>query len=253
MGEGRHRGSRSGHRGAGLFKGSSTTTGRDLGDPSVARSSLPLRAGRGRAARPRRAAVGGTASGCWSPASATSSSATTAWASPSPTGWRARAAGASTWSTWHPGLGPRLRDAGGGYDAAVLWTRRRGEAPGTLYLIEPEVDATDRRHLDTHGMDPATVIAMVPTASAPSRRARSLSAASRPTAWTRTTEEFVVELSEPARAALSGGRTARRVAARRTCHDGRDGGTRMMKVALVAVGAAIVAGVAVQFPGYAGT
>jgi hydrogenase maturation protease len=53
----------------------------------------------------------------------------------------------------------------GGYDAAILVdTVRRGRAPGTLYVIEPEespeVDAASLA-LDTHAMDPARVLRFV--------------------------------------------------------------------------------------------
>ena len=102
------------------------------------------------------------------PGSATSSSATTASASRSPRGWRARAL--------PPGVdvvdfGIRGMDLayalGEGYDVAVLLDAApRGEPPGTLSVIEPEVD-DDEPALDAHGMDPVKVLGAGP----PARRA----------------------------------------------------------------------------------
>lgn len=34
----------------------------------------------------------------------------------------------------------------------------RGESPGTVYLIEPEIEDKDEAAIDTHGMDPVKVI-----------------------------------------------------------------------------------------------
>jgi hydrogenase maturation protease len=52
-----------------------------------------------------------------------------------------------------------------GYDAAILVdTVRRGRAPGTLYVLEPEEDAEPEWAafpLDTHAMDPARVLRFV--------------------------------------------------------------------------------------------
>jgi hydrogenase maturation protease len=53
-----------------------------------------------------------------------------------------------------------------GYDAAVLVdVAMRGEPPGTLYVIEPAVEAAREPHaaLATHGMDPARVLGLVAT------------------------------------------------------------------------------------------
>jgi hydrogenase maturation protease len=46
-----------------------------------------------------------------------------------------------------------------GYDAAVLVDALpRGGAPGTLYVIEPEVDTSEAASIETHGMDPLKVL-----------------------------------------------------------------------------------------------
>jgi hydrogenase maturation protease len=91
--------------------------------------------------------------------------------------------------------------ADGGYDAVVLLDAvPRGEAPGTLYLIEPEVEP-DEVAIDTHGMDPVKVLALVQAigASPP----RTLVVGCEPAnQLTGDVEEFVVELAEPVRAAL---------------------------------------------------
>ena len=54
----------------------------------------------------------------------------------------------------------------------------RGEPPGTLYVIEPEVDGVDVA-LEAHGMDPVKVLALARALGRARRRARSSSAASR--------------------------------------------------------------------------
>jgi hydrogenase maturation protease len=92
----------------------------------------------------------------------------------------------------------------GGYDRAVLLDATpRGQAPGTLYVIEPEVDAAAVA-VETHGMDPVKVLAMV----------HALGGAPPPTLVVGCEphrhpgpedEEIVAELSEPVRAALDEG------------------------------------------------
>ena len=62
-----------------------------------------------------------------------------------------------------------------GYDAAILIdTVTRGGAPGTLYVLDPEVDASvqpagEASLLDAHGLDPARVLAFVRGSGAPLR------------------------------------------------------------------------------------
>jgi hydrogenase maturation protease len=49
-----------------------------------------------------------------------------------------------------------------GYDLVVLVDAlRRGEPPGTLFVLEPEVDFGDGPPLDSHQMDPRAVLAKV--------------------------------------------------------------------------------------------
>jgi len=92
--------------------------------------------------------------------------------------------------------------ADGGYDAVVLLDAApRGEPPGTVYLIEPEVDAGEVA-IDTHGMDPVKVLAMVHGigGSPPRTLVVGCEPANRLDA---DAEELVVELTEPVRAALT--------------------------------------------------
>jgi hydrogenase maturation protease len=91
--------------------------------------------------------------------------------------------------------------ADGGYEVVVLLDAvPRGEVPGTVYLIEPEVEP-EQVTIDTHGMDPAKVLALVAAIGAPPPRTLVVGCepANRLSA---DVEEFVVELSEPVRAAL---------------------------------------------------
>jgi hydrogenase maturation protease len=92
--------------------------------------------------------------------------------------------------------------ADGGYDVVVLLDAapRDGGAPGTLYLIEPEVKPGEIA-IDTHGMDPVRVLALVQGIGA--RPPRTYVVGCEPAnRLSADVEEFVVELSEPVRAAL---------------------------------------------------
>jgi hydrogenase maturation protease len=88
-----------------------------------------------------------------------------------------------------------------GYAAAVLLDATpRGEAPGTLYVIEPEVGA-DQVGLDAHGMDPVKVLALARAMGG--TPPRTLVVGCEPqTRMTVDDEEIVAALSEPVRAAL---------------------------------------------------
>lgn len=88
-----------------------------------------------------------------------------------------------------------------GYDAVVLLDATpRGQAPGTLYVIEPEVDESPVA-LDTHGMDPVKVLALARAlGGAPPR---TLVVGCEPqTRMTGEEEEVVASMSEPVLAAL---------------------------------------------------
>jgi hydrogenase maturation protease len=88
-----------------------------------------------------------------------------------------------------------------GYDVAVLLDATpRGDPPGTLYVIEPDVAAIDVAP-DAHGMDPATVLALVRTLGG--TPPRTLVVGCEPqTRMSAEDEEIVGVLSEPVRAAL---------------------------------------------------
>jgi hydrogenase maturation protease len=88
-----------------------------------------------------------------------------------------------------------------GYDALLLLDATpRGEPPGTLYVIEPELDEAETA-LDTHGMDPVKVLSLARAlgGSPP----RTLVVGCEPlTRMSADDENVVAELSEPVRMAL---------------------------------------------------
>jgi hydrogenase maturation protease len=89
----------------------------------------------------------------------------------------------------------------GGYDRVILLDAApRGEVPGTLYVIAPEVDA-EAVAVDTHGMDPVKMLAMVQALGGkpPPTLVVGCEPQSHPSP---EDEEIVAELSEPVRAAL---------------------------------------------------
>jgi hydrogenase maturation protease len=83
-----------------------------------------------------------------------------------------------------------------GWDAVVfLDATPRGSAPGSLYVIEPEIDP-DALALETHGMDPVKVLAMAQAFG--STLPRVVVVGCEP----RSVEEGFNDLSEPVRLAL---------------------------------------------------
>jgi hydrogenase maturation protease len=92
---------------------------------------------------------------------------------------------------------------GEGYDAAVFVDAvPRGEEPGTVFLIEPELEATDEPvALDAHGMDPVKVLALAAQLGSVPERILVVGCEPR-TRMTGDEEEIVGELSEPVRAAV---------------------------------------------------
>lgn len=88
-----------------------------------------------------------------------------------------------------------------GLDAAVLLDAApRGQAPGTLYVIEPQLD-DGPVDLDAHGMDPVKVLALARTLGG--TPPRMLVVGCEPLTRMRGDEDEVVAfLSEPVRAAL---------------------------------------------------
>jgi hydrogenase maturation protease len=90
---------------------------------------------------------------------------------------------------------------GDDYDAVVLVDAvPRGEAPGTLSVIEPEVQADDMP-LDAHGMDPVKVLALARQLGDVPKRV--LLVGCEPKVQMKGDEEDVIgDLSEPVRAAV---------------------------------------------------
>jgi hydrogenase maturation protease len=81
----------------------------------------------------------------------------------------------------------------------------RGGEPGTVYLIEPEVEEDEEEvALETHGMDPVRVIRLSRALGA--RPTRTLVVGCEPQVIVRGEDhdEMVMELSEPVRAAVEG-------------------------------------------------
>jgi hydrogenase maturation protease len=78
----------------------------------------------------------------------------------------------------------------------------RGEEPGTVYLLEPEIEEDGEVVLDTHGMDPVKVIKFARTLGA--RPGRTLVVGCEPQVVISGDdyEEMQMELSEPVRAAV---------------------------------------------------
>jgi hydrogenase maturation protease len=89
-----------------------------------------------------------------------------------------------------------------GYDAVVLLDATpRGRAPGTLYVIEPDLQDV-QGPLDAHGMDPVRVLALARTLGA-RRLPRMLVVGCEPRAAVDPADEqILVELSAPVQASL---------------------------------------------------
>jgi hydrogenase maturation protease len=88
------------------------------------------------------------------------------------------------------------------YDAAILLDATpRGEPPGTLYVIEPEIDDGDESVPDAHGMDPVKVLAL--TRALGGLPPRTLVVGCEPrTSMSLEDDEIVAGLTAPVQAAL---------------------------------------------------
>jgi hydrogenase maturation protease len=96
--------------------------------------------------------------------------------------------------------GMDLAYALGEYDIAILVDALpRGNSPGTLYLVEPELDELEAA-IDTHGMDPVKVLALARHLGSPLPRV--LVVGCEPAIVPGEDDELSAELSEPVRAAL---------------------------------------------------
>ncbi len=93
---------------------------------------------------------------------------------------------------------------GDGYDAVVLLDAApTGQPPGTLSLIEPELDDVEPS-IDAHGMDPVKVLGLARALGGPLPRTLVVACAPE-TVMTGEEEDVVAELSAPVRAALDAG------------------------------------------------
>jgi hydrogenase maturation protease len=89
------------------------------------------------------------------------------------------------------------------YDVVVFVDATpRGQEPGTVYLVEPEIDENGELSLDTHGMDPVKVIKLSRALGA--NRTRTLVVGCEPQLVVsgEDYDEMLMELSEPVRAAV---------------------------------------------------
>ncbi len=89
-----------------------------------------------------------------------------------------------------------------GYDAVVLLDATpRGEAPGTLYVIEPDLGEIEMT-VDAHGMDPVKVLALALALGAQSLPRTLVVGCEPQTRMSAEDEEIVAELTEPVRGSL---------------------------------------------------
>jgi hydrogenase maturation protease len=78
----------------------------------------------------------------------------------------------------------------------------RGEQPGTVYLIEPEIEDNGEVSLDTHGMDPVKVIKLSRALGARPTRTLVVGCEPQVVLGGEGYDEMLMELSEPVRAAV---------------------------------------------------
>jgi hydrogenase maturation protease len=78
----------------------------------------------------------------------------------------------------------------------------RGENPGTVYLIEPEIEDDGEVTLDTHGMDPVKVIKFARALGARPNRTLVVGCEPQVVLTGEHYDEMLMELSEPVRAAV---------------------------------------------------
>src|SRR5918997_189384 len=78
----------------------------------------------------------------------------------------------------------------------------RGEEPGTVYLIEPEIEEDGEVSLDTHGMDPVKVIKLSRVLGARPTRTLVVGCEPQVVVSGEDYDDMLMELSEPVRAAV---------------------------------------------------
>ena len=78
----------------------------------------------------------------------------------------------------------------------------RGEKPGTVYLLEPEIEEDGEVTLDTHGMDPVKVIKFARALGARPTRTLVVGCEPQVVVSGEDYDDMLMELSEPVRAAV---------------------------------------------------
>ena len=78
----------------------------------------------------------------------------------------------------------------------------RGGEPGTVYLIEPEIEEDGMVSLDTHGMDPVKVIRLSRALGAPPTRTLVVGCEPKVILGGEDYDDMLMELSEPVEAAV---------------------------------------------------
>ena len=78
----------------------------------------------------------------------------------------------------------------------------RGGEPGTVYLIEPEIEEDGMVSLDTHGMDPVKVIKLSRALGAPLTRTLVVGCEPKVILGGEDYDDMLMELSEPVEAAV---------------------------------------------------
>ena len=78
----------------------------------------------------------------------------------------------------------------------------RGEEPGTVYLIEPEIEEDGEVSLDTHGMDPVRVIKLSRALGTKPTRTLVVGCEPRVVLSGEDYDDMLMELSEPVQAAV---------------------------------------------------
>ena len=90
-----------------------------------------------------------------------------------------------------------------GYEAVIFVDALpRGEEPGTVYLIEPEIEEEGEVALDTHGMDPVKVIRFARALGAKPVRTLVVGCEPQVILTGENYDDMLMELSEPVQAAV---------------------------------------------------
>jgi hydrogenase maturation protease len=79
----------------------------------------------------------------------------------------------------------------------------RGEEPGTVYLLDPEIEEDGEVSLDTHGMDPVKVIKLARALGAKPPRTLVVGCEPQVVVSGEDYDDMSMELSEPVRAAVA--------------------------------------------------